>query len=179
MVNGMANMANDEPVSAVDRTRDQVRQRWDAWQAPGGDNVIVFADGSLSLMDYPLDGSSSSSSSSSSSEILRATAWTVEDWIDVDTVLAQHAYAGSRAFAGGAAAHGSIGWVALTRDDDDRTLEWLAVCPWSDPFAEVTLDGSTLTAVTTSGSVWRFPRDRPQRVAIGGPGSAGTSVNAP
>jgi hypothetical protein len=99
-------------------------------------------------------------------ERLRATAWTASHWVDVDSVLASCAYAGSRALAGESAAHGSIGWVALTRDDDEGTLEWAAVCGDSNPFSEVTLDQATVTATSTAGRIWTFPRNAPQQVKI-------------
>ncbi|WP_196439213.1 hypothetical protein [Planomonospora sp. ID67723] len=99
-------------------------------------------------------------------ELLRATAWTPNDWMDVDTTLASCTDAGSRALAGESSDHGSIGWVALTRDDDHHTLEWLAVSCASNPFADVTLDATTVTATSTLGRVWAFPRDAPQQVKI-------------
>ncbi|MGW2330013.1 hypothetical protein ACWC5C_30250 [Streptomyces sp. NPDC001700] len=99
-------------------------------------------------------------------EILRATEWTARHWLDVDVVVASCGYGGYRAYGGESAAHGSIGWTALTRDDEQRTLEWLAVCSESNPFAEVALDDTCLTAVSTSHEVWTFPRDAPQQVEI-------------
>ena len=84
-------------------------------------------------------------------------------WADVDTVLASCARAGSRALAGESAAHGSIGWVALTADDDERGLRWVAVCAGSSPFATVALDEATVTATSTAGRIWTFPRNAPSR----------------
>ncbi|MGW7469141.1 hypothetical protein ACWGJT_31875 [Streptomyces xantholiticus] len=101
-------------------------------------------------------------------EVLRATAWTPSDWMDVDTTFASCAYAGSRALAGESSDHGSIGWVALTRDDDHNTLEWIAVSCSSNPFTEVTLDATTVTATSTLGRIWTFPRNTPQQVKITG-----------
>jgi hypothetical protein len=68
--------------------------------------------------------------------------------------------------AGESAAHGSIGWVALTGDDDEGTLEWVAVSSDSNPFAEVALDETTVTATSTAGRIWAFPRNAPQQVKI-------------
>lgn len=81
-------------------------------------------------------------------------------------MFASCAYAESRASAGESSAHGSIGWVALTRDDDHLTLEWVAVSCSSNPFAEVTLDATTVTATSTLGRIWSFPRNAPQHVKI-------------
>ncbi|MFI0816944.1 hypothetical protein ACH4TX_10600 [Streptomyces sp. NPDC021098] len=142
-------------------TDADVQRRWRDGQAPDGD-VIVFGDGRLSVMRFW-----ATEGWSRAEEVLQATEWTAHHWLDVDLVLASCRYAGYRAFGGESAAHGSIGWVALTRDDGRRTLEWLAVCSESDPFAEVSLDDTCLTAVSTSHHVWTFPRDAPQKVEIG------------
>jgi hypothetical protein len=87
--------------------------------------------------------------------------------VDVDAVLASCAHAGSRALAGESAAHGSIGWVALTRDDG--ALEWIAISGHSNPFSEVVLNETTVTATSTTGRIWTFPRNQPQHVKITGP----------
>lgn len=92
--------------------------------------------------------------------------WTPTDWTDVDTVFATSTHAGHRALAGEASEHGSIGWVALTRDDEENTLEWLAISCSSNPFADVALDDTTVTATSTLGRIWTFPRDAPQQVRI-------------
>lgn len=144
---------------------DEVHRRWCAREAPDGD-FIVFADGSLSVMDYlvicPAD--SHAGERRKWQEILRATAWTAAHWLDVDGVLASCSHAGSRAEAGESAAHGSIGWVALTHDDG--TLEWIAISTDSNPFSKVSLDDTTVTATSTAGQIWAFPRDHPQQVTI-------------
>ncbi|WP_234365307.1 hypothetical protein [Streptomyces sp. RTd22] len=139
---------------------EHVQRRWRDGEAPDGD-VIVFGDGRLSVMRFW-----ATDSWARADEVLRATEWTVGHWLDVDVVMASCGYAGYRAYGGESAAHGSIGWVALTRDDEQRTLEWLAVCSESNPFAEVTLDDACLTAVSTSHQLWTFPRDAPQKVEI-------------
>jgi hypothetical protein len=148
----------------------EVHRRWRAREAPDGD-FIVFADGSLSvmrLMRFSQPGQLHGLQAEKWQwvELLRATAWTANDWMDVDCVLASCTYADGRALAGESAAHGSIGWVALTRDDDEGTLEWVAVSSEADPFAEVALDATTVTAITTAGRVWAFPRNTPQQVKI-------------
>lgn len=148
----------------------EVQRRWRAREAPDGD-FIVFADGSLSvmqLMRFSRPGRPHDRQTEEWQwvELLRATAWTADNWIDVDCELASYSYAGSRASAGESAAHGSIGWVALTRDDDEGTLEWVTVCGEANPFAEVTLDATTVTAISTAGRVWTFPRNAPQQVKI-------------
>lgn len=155
------------PGTAVCEAWEPTRSRWrntfnggGAKGAPDGD-VIVFGDDRLSVMRFP-----TTECWSRTEEILRATEWTVHHWLDVDLVMASCRYAGYRAYGGESAAHGSIGWVALTRDDRHRTLEWLAVCSESDPFAEVALGNACLTAVSTSRHVWTFPRDAPQKVEI-------------
>ncbi|WP_246097723.1 hypothetical protein [Streptomyces botrytidirepellens] len=139
---------------------EYVQRRWREGQAPDGD-LIVFGDGQLSVMRFW-----GAERWSRADEILRATEWTVHHWLDVDVVMASWGHAGYRAYGGESAAHGSIGWVALTRDDGQRTLEWLAVCSESNPFAEVALDDARLTAVSTSHDAWTFPRDAPQKVEI-------------
>ncbi|MFI5753502.1 hypothetical protein ACIBBE_48935 [Streptomyces sp. NPDC051644] len=131
----------------------------------------MFSDGSLSVMRlmrfFPADQLHGMRAENWQWwEVLRATAWTPSDWMDVDTTFASCTYAGSRALAGESSDHGSIGWVALTRDDDHHTLEWLAVSCSSNPFAEVTLDGATVTATSTLGRIWTFPRSAPQQVKI-------------
>lgn len=148
----------------------EVHRRWRAWEASDGD-FIVFADGSLSVMDLrclSLPGRLNDLRAERWEwvELLRATAWTANDWVDVDCVLASCTYAGVRALAGESAAHGSIGWVALTRDDDEGALEWVVISSGSNPFAEVALDETTVTAISTAGRVWAFPRNAPQQVKI-------------
>ncbi|MFE7616131.1 hypothetical protein [Streptomyces sp. NPDC057496] len=158
-------------VSATSAMAREVHRRWRDREAPDGD-FIVFADGSLRVMnllclqspDLP-DGPGAEGWHWT--ESLRATEWSADSWVEVDSALATHAHAGDRAWAGESANHGSIGWVALTRDDSDGgTLEWLAVSSWSNPFHDVTLDDTAVTAVSTSGRIWTFPRDAPQRVRI-------------
>ncbi|MFB7368972.1 hypothetical protein ACFC0D_03910 [Streptomyces sp. NPDC056222] len=151
-------------------TAHQVHRRWRAWEAPDGD-FITFADGSLSVMSLvrlspPGQHDNARSERWQWVEQLRATEWSVDNWVEVDCVLSSHTHAGSRALAGESAAHGSIGWVALTRDDDQGTLEWVATSLWSNPFSKVTLDETTVTAVSTAGRIWAFPRNAPQQVKI-------------
>jgi len=155
---------------------DLVQARWRAREAPYGD-FVLFSDGSLSVMKLirfsPADRLHDPRAEHWQWwEVLRATAWTPTDWMDVDTTFASSTCAGSRALAGESSDHGSIGWVALTRDDDQQTLEWLAVSCSSNPFAEVALDGATVTATSTSGRVWTFPRSAPQQVRIDAQDSA-------
>ncbi|HEY6788295.1 MAG TPA: hypothetical protein VI365_13400 [Trebonia sp.] len=152
------------------RAAREVQRRWSARQAPDGD-FIMFADGSLSVMSLLRSSPAGRLGDLRAerwqwAEILRATAWVPSHWVDVDTVLASCARAGSRALAGESAAHGSIGWVALTADDDERGLEWVAVCDGSNPFAAVALDEATVTATSTAGRIWAFRRNVPQQVTI-------------
>ncbi|MFD9604242.1 hypothetical protein [Streptomyces sp. NPDC059970] len=149
---------------------DQVQDRWRAREAPAGD-FIVYADGSLSVMNLLRLYQSGRRHDTRAqdwhwSELLRATAWTPSDWMDVDATFASRAHAGSRALAGESSDHGSIGWVALTRDDDEGALEWLAVSCYSNPFTDVTLGATTVTATSTLGRIWTFPRDAPHQVKI-------------
>jgi hypothetical protein len=149
---------------------DEVCRRWRAGEAPDGD-FLVFADGSLSVMSLVRYSRAVRRDDPRAerwewNELLRATAWTAVHWVDVDAVLASCAHAGSRALAGESAAHGSIGWVALTRDDG--TLEWIAISGHSNPFSEVALNETTVTASTTTGRIWTFHRNRPQQVEITG-----------
>ncbi|MFJ3518833.1 MULTISPECIES: hypothetical protein [unclassified Streptomyces] len=148
----------------------EVHHRWRAREAPDGD-FIMFSDGSLSVMDLlrlsPPDRLDDVRAERWQwNELLRATEWSAANWVEVATVLSSHAHAGSRALAGESADHGSIGWVALTRDDEEGTLEWIATSNWSNPFSEVTLDETTVTAVSTAGRIWTFPRNAPQQVKI-------------
>lgn len=156
--------------SATTAMARQVHRRWRDREAPDGD-FIVFADGSLVVMDLlrmqPPDRLDDPQAESWHwVETLRATAWSTESWVEVDSALATHTHGGSRAWAGESARHGSTGWVALTRDDEESTLEWLAVSSWSNPFRQVTLDDAVVTAVSTAGRIWSFPRNAPQKVDI-------------
>ncbi|MFD9500166.1 hypothetical protein [Streptomyces sp. NPDC060035] len=149
---------------------DLVHDRWRAREAPYGD-VIMFADGSLSVMSLTRFSPAGRLHDMRAEdwqwwEVLRATAWTPSEWMDVDTTFASCVYGGSRALAGESSDHGSIGWVALTLDDDHHTLEWIAVSCASNPFTEVTLDATTVTATSTLGRIWTFPRSTPQQVKI-------------
>ncbi|WNI20528.1 hypothetical protein [Streptomyces sp. ITFR-16] len=156
--------------SATTAMARQVRRRWREREAPDGD-FIVFAGGSLLVMDLlrmrPPDRPDDPRAESWHwLETLRATEWSTDSWVEVDSALATHTHGGSRAWAGESAHHGSIGWVALTRDDEASTLEWLAISSWSNPFRHVTLDETVVTAVSTAGRIWTFPRDTPQKVVI-------------
>ncbi|ROQ59165.1 hypothetical protein EDD93_6551 [Streptomyces sp. 840.1] len=158
---------NDSATTAMARL---VRRRWRDREAPDGD-LIVFADGSLTVMDLlcmqrPDRPDDPQAESWHWAEVLRATQWSTDSWVEVGSVLATQTHDGSRAWAGESASHGSIGWVALTRDDDESTLQWLAVSARSNPFHEVSLDRTALTARSTSGRVWAFPRHAPQKVRI-------------
>ncbi|AJT67551.1 hypothetical protein T261_5935 [Streptomyces lydicus] len=154
----------------ADLVTDPVHDRWRAWEAPDGD-FIVFSDGSLSVMELVRTSPHDRLNDRRAEEwywqeILRSTAWTPTGWLDIDGMFASCTHAGSRAMAGESSAHGSIGWVALARDDDERTLEWLAVSCYSNPFSEVTLDATAVTATSTAGRIWTFPRHAPQQVKI-------------
>ncbi|MFE9929650.1 hypothetical protein [Streptomyces sp. NPDC005533] len=149
---------------------NQVPERWKAREAPFGD-FIVFSDGSLSVMSLLRFSSSDRQAAPGAEdwqwrEILRATAWTPQDWMSIDSTHASCTHLGSRALSGEGLDHGSIGWVALVRDDDEATLEWLAVSCSSNPFSAVTLDATSVTATSTAGRIWTFPREAPQRVEI-------------
>jgi hypothetical protein len=159
-------------VSSIDAIPDtnQVPERWSAREAPFGD-FIVFSDGSLSVMSLmrfsPPDRRDDPRAENWQWwELLRATAWTPRDWMSIDATHASCTYLGSRALSGEGVDHGSIGWVALAQDDDEGALEWLAVSCSSNPFTRVTLDATSVTATSTAGRIWTFPRDAPQQVKI-------------
>lgn len=159
-------------VSSPDATpnADLVHDRWRAREAPHGD-FIMFSDGSLSVMELVRFSPAGRLHDMRAEdwqwhEVLRATAWAPSDWVDADTTFASCTYAGRRALAGESSDHGSIGWVALTRDDDQNTLEWIAVSCSSNPFTEVTLDATTVTATSTLGRIWTFPGHTPQKMKI-------------
>jgi hypothetical protein len=144
---------------------EEIRRRWHLREAPDGD-FIVFADGSPSVMNLIRYTSRGERRAEKWiwEEILKAADWTAAHWVDVDVTLASCAHARSRAMAGESAAHGSIGWVALTRENG--ALEWIAISRDSNPFNEVVLDETTVTATSTAGTIWAFPRYEPQRVKI-------------
>ncbi|MGW7438204.1 hypothetical protein [Streptomyces sp. NPDC054849] len=149
---------------------EPVQDRWRAREAPYGD-FIMFADGSLSVMELVRLSPAGRLHDMRAEdwrwwEVLRATEWTPTAWMDVDTTFASYTFAGRRALAGESSDRGGIGWVALTRDDEHDTLEWIAVSCSSNPFTEVTLDATTVTAVSTLGRIWSFPRNSPQQVKI-------------
>ncbi|WP_457032632.1 hypothetical protein [Kitasatospora sp. P5_F3] len=159
-------MSSFEAIPNTGRTQE----RWMAREAPSGD-FIVFADGSLSVMKLmrfsPYDRRDDPRAADWQWwELLRATEWAPSDWMDIDLTHASDSYLGSRALSGEAHDHGSIGWVALTRDDEEGTLEWLAVSCSSNPFTEVTLDATSVIATSSAGRIWTFPRDAPQQVKI-------------
>lgn len=165
-------MVRVSPFDAIPDTHDtrQVPERWRAREAPYGD-FIVFSDGSLSVMSLmrfsPADRRDDPRAEDWQWwEILRATAWTPGDWMSIDSTHASCTYRGSRALSGEGVDHGSIGWVALARDDDESTLEWLAVSCSSNPFTTVTLDATSVTATSSAGRIWTFPRDAPHQVKI-------------
>ena len=155
---------------AVPDPPGHVHERWRNREAPDGD-FIVYSDGSLSVMSLVRLRAHDQRHDPRSedwhwSETLRATVWRANDWLDVDGTMASSGHAGYRALAGESASHGSVGWVALTLDDEQHTLQWLAVACSSNPFGEVTLDEATVTATSTLGRVWAFPRSAPHLVAI-------------
>ncbi|REE98410.1 hypothetical protein [Thermomonospora umbrina] len=135
-----------------------VQAWWRERRVPDGE-FVVYGDGGLVVMDLSFDGGGVPRWR----PVLRASRWEPVEWLDVDAVLARDAHEGHRVLAG-EASHGSIGWVALTRGDD--TLEWAAISQWSNPFAHVALDAVTVTAISTSGHVWAFPRGAPQHVIV-------------
>ncbi|WP_344587962.1 hypothetical protein [Actinomadura vinacea] len=141
-----------------------MQARWRARQAPDGD-LVLLGDGSLSVMELQVYADLARWDWW---EIVRAEQWTPANWLDVDVALASCDQNGSRALAGESSAHGSIGWVALTRLDGEDTLEWLAISRHSNPFSSVELDDTTVTATSTAGQIWRFPRAAPERVRITG-----------
>ncbi len=138
-----------------------VQARWKAWQVPDGD-VILRADGTLSVMEY----NPGFEGPPTWIETLWTTAWSPAGWLEIDSLNASVVYRGHRVLVGESSAHGSIGWVALTHADADSTLEWVAVSRLSNPFSEVAVDDHTVTAVSTAGTMWRFPRNAPHQVEI-------------
>ena len=156
-MNGVT-VANEE-ILGID---NDVQACWRARQAPEGD-FVVLGNGTLFVMELhkfldPVRWEWS--------ELLRARQWTPASWAEVDSTMASCTRSGARALAGESANHGSIGWVALTRLDTEDTLEWLAISQYSNPFSHVDLDDTTLTAISTAGYIWRFPRETPHRVKI-------------
>jgi hypothetical protein len=150
-------------------TRDEVHRRWRAGLAPDGD-FIVFGDGSLLVMELQILCHSTSVNDEWAkewrwNELLRATEWSVSNWVDADGCSARASHGGSHALVGESCSHGGIGYVALIRESDS-SLEWLAISSASNPFIKVALDDTVLTAVSTAGRVWTFPRHTPQHVSI-------------
>ncbi|WP_433325920.1 hypothetical protein [Spirillospora sp. CA-294931] len=131
---------------------------WRERRAPDGE-MIMFGDGTLVLMEtwHPVG-----SSEWDWREIVRARQWVSSRWMDVDGA-ATAVFDGYTAL-GGEGSWGGIGWAALTAPGDQ--LEWVAVSTYSNPFSSVALDATTLTATSTAGFTWRFPRDAPQDVRI-------------
>jgi hypothetical protein len=139
-----------------------VQARWRARRAPDGD-FVMFGDGTLVVMELRRFRDPEMCEWL---ELARARDWEPAYWAEVDSTKASCTRDGVRAQAGESANHGSIGWVALTRLDPDDTLEWLAISQYANPFAHVELDDTTVTATSTAGYVWRFPRDAPHDVEI-------------
>ncbi|MGW4532287.1 HD domain-containing protein [Nocardia sp. NPDC004340] len=158
-------------MNSRDATVRQVLERWRAREAPDGDS-IVFADGTLVTMAlvrsrfHQPKGEPPKPDKWYWQEDFRATAWSAAEWIDVDPTFDTAVHDGSRAMVGESASHGSIGWVALTDDDEQNTLRWIAVSGTSNPFHHVTLDAEFVVATSTLELTWTFPRNSPQDVTI-------------
>ncbi|MEU1204895.1 HD domain-containing protein [Nocardia sp. NPDC005825] len=158
-------------MNSREATARQVLERWRAREAPDGDS-IVFADGTLLTMTlvqrsfHQPDGEPRKPDKWFWQEDFRATAWSAVEWVDVDPTFGSAVHDGSRAMVGESASHGSIGWVALTDDDEEQTLRWIAVSGSSNPFHHVTLDADFVVATSTFDLTWTFPRNSPQDVTI-------------
>lgn len=108
--------------------------------------------------------------------LLRATVWEPFDWLEFDAHNDIACHGAHYVIAGEASAHGSIGWVALVTGVDADTarlppteqqvLEWLLVSRYSNPFYEVDIDDTQVTATSTSGMCWNILRDKPQNATI-------------
>ncbi|MDI2125852.1 hypothetical protein [Yinghuangia seranimata] len=157
-----------ETLSGVELADELWRRR----EGPDED-CVVFGDGSLSLVlscwhqgDDSVDGYLEADRGHLK-ETLHATGWTVPEWLPLDSGTAPYTLDRFRAY-GGESSHGSNGWVALVRVDEDggESLEWLMVSWDSNPFGRVVLDETSLTATSTSGWVWTFPRGNPREVVM-------------
>ncbi|MFF0633718.1 HD domain-containing protein [Nocardia sp. NPDC004151] len=158
-------------MTSREATVRQVLERWRGREAPDGDS-IVFGDGTLVTMSLVRrrfqqpGGGVSKPDEWFWQEHFRASAWSAVEWIDVDATFDSAVHGGSRAMVGESASNGSIGWVALTDDDEENTLRWVAVSGTSNPFHRVTLDADFVVATTTLELTWTFPRNAPQDVTI-------------
>jgi hypothetical protein len=65
---------------------------------------------------------------------------------------------------GGEGGMGSDGFVALL--EHDVKLLWLAFFDWSNPFTEVSIKDTVVTAVSSLDTIWRFPVDAPEAVTL-------------
>ncbi|WP_199041666.1 hypothetical protein [Glycomyces salinus] len=146
----------------------RLREHWLAEEAPDPNvDYIAFADGTLMVMELcPLEPVARYSRPAGYrwSELLQATKWTPSSWLCCDE-RASHTHGGYRALAG-ESSWGSIGWVALAREGAEGSLEWVATSFGSNPFSKVELNETTLTAASTAGYIWEFPRGAPQKVRI-------------
>src|SRR5262245_46998014 len=97
--------------------------------------------------------------------VLTAEAWTAVNGLDLDVQNVARGVGDHRALAGEATAHGSIGWIALTRAADDH-LEWLIVSRWSNPFDDVQATDTELIAHSTADTRWHIPLADPLAARI-------------
>ena len=75
------------------------------------------------------------------------------------------AASGLHVLAGECFGHGGDGFVAVI-DAATNRLRWLAWFENSNPFGELTLDGTALLATSTLGCRWRFPLADPANCSV-------------
>jgi hypothetical protein len=167
---------------------DLVQAAWRRGQGPDTD-AVVLGDGSLIVMEMyrSLAGTGDSAPVAFFQTLLTATAWTADEWLDLDTYNDAARHGRHWAIAGEASTYGSIGWVALVTapggsepgpgwrtcaegarvpDSDEHTLEWLLISRHGNPFCEVVVDDTQVRARNTLDECWTIPRDTPQHMKI-------------
>ena len=135
---------------------DFVQAQWRERRGPDTECVLL-GDGTLHVMELLPPAVVQ--------HLLTAEAWTAVNWIELDVENVRCEVGDRRALAGEASAHGSIGWIALTRPADDH-LGWLIVSRWSNPFAELHATDTDLVAESTAGARWHVPIAHPLATRI-------------
>jgi hypothetical protein len=151
-----------------DEARNILQDRWSAGWCPEIDGIvkrtgeIYEVDVDVSIVDYEPEYSIRSVT------LLRVRDWCSEqnlEWIQVSEMYEIHDYVDDMCVGCGEATDGSRGFVSVSRLGDGR-LEWLATFHDSNPFHKCQIDDRDIVVRSTHGTLWRFPLEQPERLAI-------------
>lgn len=145
-----------------------VQQRWRGKMCPITD-AIMHGDGRMALYGLPDLGATKLPLQARPDVVSTVTKWIQDhgdNWAWVNQLCSVPIPDRGFRVLAGEGSYGGDGFVAAC-NASDGALVWAAFFTESNPFVEVSSDGSHVLAVSNLGTVWRFSLDDPELIIIG------------